>query len=447
MKSQPTTADAYRLLHDGSLALAEVEAAGMRVDVDRLDWTIVKADGKIKVLTERLKVDDVWKLWRRRFGERASLGSRPQLGAVLFQEMGHKASAITRTGRAQVDEEALARIDLPFVKLFLKVEKLKKLRSTYLNGVKREVVNGFIHSVFNLHLVRSYRGSSDNPNIQNQPVRDPEMGKPIRSCFIPRDGHVLVEIDYSALEVRIAACYHKDPTMLEYIEDSSKDMHRDMAMQIYKLPQDQVTKQTRFAAKGQFVFASFYGSYYKQTAPGLWGAIEKDGLVTADGVPLKKWLRGQGIRDLEEFTEHVQEVDQDFWGRRFKVYAQWKLDWFREYQRTGGFQMLTGFRVDGVHKRNDVINYPVQGAAFHVLLWSLIRLVKWLKKHKMRSVVVGQIHDSIVADVHHDELDEYLAAAKRIMTEDVRKAWPWIIIPLETEAEVGELNWWEKEKV
>ena len=109
--------------------------------------------------------------------------------------------------------------------------------------------------------------------------------------------------------------------------------------------------------------------------------------------------------------------------------------------------MLTGFRVDGVHKRNDVINYPVQGAAFHVLLWSLIRLVKWLKKHKMRSVVVGQIHDSIVADVHHDELDEYLAAAKRIMTEDVRKAWPWIIIPLETEAEVGELNWWEKEKV
>lgn len=417
----------------------------MRVDVVRLDRTMAKATEKIKALTERLKEDDIWKLWKRRF-EKPSLGSRPQLGKILFGDLGYKVGAVTPTGRAQVDEEALSKIDLPFVKMYLKVEGLKKLRSTYLMGLKREVVDGFVHPVFNLHMARTYRSSSDNPNLQNQPVRDPEMGKPIRSCFIPRDGHVLVEIDYGKLEVCIAACYHRDPVMLEYLNDPSRDMHRDMAMECYMLPQDQVTKGARFAAKGGFVFASFYGSYYAQTAPGLWNAIDKDGLKTVDGVGLKEWLADHGVGSLEKFTDHIQRVEEDFWGRRFKVYAQWKLDWFRQYQKMGGFQMLTGFRVDGVHKRNDVINYPVQGAAFHVLLWSLIQLVKWLKKNKMRSVVGGQVHDSVIADVHRDELDDYLAAAKRIMTGDVRKAWPWIIVPLETEAEVGEKNWWEKVK-
>lgn len=201
MNPQPTTADAYHLLHEGTLALAEVEAAGMRVDVARLDRTMAKATEKIKALTEQLKKDDIWKLWKRRFGEKASLGSRPQLGKILFGDLGYKVGAVTPTGRAQVDEEALSKIDLPFVKMYLKVEGLKKLRSTYLMGLKREVVDGFVHPVFNLHMARTYRSSCDNPNLMNQPVRDPEMGKPIRSCFVPRDGHVLVEIDYGKLEV------------------------------------------------------------------------------------------------------------------------------------------------------------------------------------------------------------------------------------------------------
>lgn len=429
----------------------------MRVDVPRLDATIEKVGERVAVLTERLKQDEVWGIWKRRHGSKASLGSRQQLGQVLYKELGYKSTGATRSGRIQVDEKALSQIDLPFVKTYLEVERLKKLRSTYLIGVRREVVDGFLHPVFNLHFARTYRSSCDSPNFQNIPIRDKQIGKLVRRCFVPREGHVLVEIDYGALEVRIAACYHKDPNMLEYIEDPSKDLHREMASECYMVGEDQVSKEMRFYAKNQFVFPEFYGSYYAQCAPNLWEAVDRFGLRLADGRSLREHLDEIGMLELgacsggqpavHTFESHVQEVEADFWGRRFPVYARWKKNWWEQYQRNGDFRMLTGFRVDGVYKRNDVINYPVQGAAFHCLLWSLIKLVKWLARSKMRTVIVGQIHDSIVADVHRSELGDYLAKAKRVMTEEIRKAWRWIIVPLVVEAEVGEENWWEKKEV
>ncbi len=455
----PMTKQAYRLLHEGSLALAEIENNGMRIDVPRLDRTIEQAAVQIRKLEGRLKEDELWKLWKRRFGDRASLGSLHQLSQILYDELGHEPKSYTSGGRGSkeekkrkrrptMNEEALSRINLPFIKTYLRMGKIKDLRSTNLLGVRREVGgDGLLHPVFNLHLARTYRSSSNSPNFQNIPVRDKLLSKLIRRCFVPREGHVLVEVDYGALEVRVAACYNKDPRLIEYICDPTKDMHRDMAAECYLLDEDQVTKETRFYAKNQFVFPEFYGSYWKKVAPKLWDVIDRFGLKTVDGVPLKEHLGGNGIDDYEEFERHIEEVERDFWENRFPDYARWKVDWYKRYQRKGGFRMLTGFRVDGVYRRNDVINYPVQGAAFHCLLWSLVRIVKWIGKEKMRSKVIGQIHDSIVADVHRDELDDYLAKVEEVMTRDIRREWPWIIVPLEIEAEVSETNWYEKEPV
>lgn len=469
-KITATTADAYQLVHDGILALAEVEAAGMRVDTELLDRTIRQTGEQIKQMTEELKRDEVWRVWKRRYGERANLGSRAQLGKVLFSDLGHQVKSITRTGRAQVNEEALEQIDLPFVKQYLRLESIKKLKGTYLEGVRREVVDGLLHCVFNLHLARTHRSSAEAVNFQNFPIRDKEQGKPIRSCFVPRPGHVIVEIDYGSLEVRIAAAYHRDPTMLRYINDPTTDMHRDSATECYALDPGEIPpgwwKQKgsgggydlRFYAKNQFVFPEFYGSYWAQCAPNMWGVIDRAKMALWDGTPLKQHLRSKGIRELGpcgpkekptrgSFAHHIQQVEQDFWGRRFKVYAQWKQNWYKQYHRTGRFRMFTGFEIAGVLSRNDVINYPVQGAAFHCTLWSLIQLVRWLRKYRMRSVIVGQIHDSIVADVHREELTDYLQMAKQVMTEDIRQHWSWICVPLEVEAEVGEQNWFEKAKV
>ncbi|NIS13857.1 MAG: hypothetical protein GWN12_18860, partial [Thermoplasmata archaeon] len=88
---------------------------------------------------------------------------------------------------------------------------------------------------------RTFRSSSDSFNFQNIPIRDLELARLIRQAIIARSGHRLVEIDYSGVEVHVAACYHQDPTMLEYLEDKSKDLHRDMAMEIFKLPLEELT--------------------------------------------------------------------------------------------------------------------------------------------------------------------------------------------------------------
>lgn len=450
-----TNAAAYNLLHEGSIAFSQMEANGIRVDVGRLDRTIAKCNEKVKAMADVLREDDVYKTWRKVYGANSDIDSPAQLRHILYKEMGYEATSQTETGLASTDEEALSKIGIPFTSTYITRKKYQKLGSTFLTGVRNEVEDELLHAVFNLHLVETYRSSSDTPNFQNLPIRDPRLGKPIRSCFIPRPGHVLVEIDYSAIEVRVAACYHKDPTMLKYIQDGY-DMHKDMAAQCFKLAKDQVTKAARQEAKGRFVFAEFYGDWFKSVAKSLWSSIEESHLATAAGVPLYEHLAALGITERGAcdpkakhvqkgtYEDHIQQVEDDFWNRRFKKYGQWRRDWYDQYQETGGFAMHTGFYVKGMFSRNEVINAPVQGSAFHCLLWSLIRINKWFNKAKLRAMVVGQIHDSILLDVHKDEVDDVVAGARGIMVDDLRAAWPWIITPLEVEAEASETNWHEK---
>ena len=111
--------------------------------------------------------------------------------------------------------------------------------------------------------------------------------------------------------------------------------------------------------------------------------------------------------------------------------------------------MKTGFRCTGFMSRNDVINYPIQGAAFHCLLWSFVKINDWIKKYCKKSMVIGQIHDSIVMDIHPSELNKIMRACNKIMTKDVRKHWDWIILPLEIEAECTPVDgsWFLKKEI
>lgn len=457
--SRPTRA-AYKLLHDGAIALANVEAAGIRIDTDYLAVAIDGLTSEINDLEKQVRGDrEVYQAWSKKYGDKLKIGSRDQLADILFNVLGFPCYERTETGRPKADEKAFETVDLPFVTTYLRMEKLKKARGTYLLGIQREMTQaGFLHCFYNLHIARSYRSSSDAINFQNQPIRDQEIAKWIRQSFIPRyKGWAITEIDYGQIEVRVSQCYHHDPVMKAYIEDKSKDMHRDMAAQLYIVRPEQVSKAMRHAAKNQFVFPQFYGSYYIQCAPHLWQSMKR-GKFEVDGVLLKKLLRRHGIKSLGDcdpdsrprpgtFESHVQEVECDFWNRRFSVYNQWKKDWYAEYLRNGYVWMHTGFIVSGIYSRNDVINYPVQGAAFHCLLWSLIRLQKWLRKHKFKTRIIGQIHDSLLLDGPLTELQDVLAAAHRIMTIELRKAWKWIVVPLEIEAESSDVNWWEKREV
>lgn len=472
---RPLSTDAYKLMHEGILALSQVEENGMRVDTEYLAQKMKDTKEAIQQMEHDIKQDEVFKVWKKRFKNKTKLDSGDQLGKVLFETMGYTPKEFTSGGekgtpKPKTDIAALEQLNIPFVKKYLAIKKLKKARNTYLKGIQRETVDGIIHPVFNLHIARTWRSSSDNPNFQNFPIRDPNMGELIRRCFIPRDGNHIIEIDYSGIEVHSAQWYHHDPVMLSYLCDKTKDMHRDVSQQCYKLPDSEMSpqdkedakriKKIRFWGKNGFVFPQFYGDWYMSCASYMWNAITREKLVTRDGTSLKKWLRKKGITRLGQvnskippmpgtFIAHIKEVEFDFWNRRFKVYKQWKDSWWEEYQRTGQVQTLTGFVFDGLYDRKKIINYPIQGTAFHCLLWSLIRLQKLLMKKRMKSLIIGQIHDSIVADVPAKEKDDYLELANRVMTVDIKKHWNWITTPIEVEAEVTPLNrsWFEKEEV
>lgn len=374
----PITHQGYNLFHQGQIAFAKMEHAGMKIDVEYLDRKIKETDDQVKVLSEQLRTDKdcrkVFKAWKRRYGVKTNLGSREQLGTILFDVLKIKGGIDTGKGRWRADRDILEDIDLPFVRKFTQVEKLKKAASTYLRGIRREVdTKGFLHPSFNLNTVVSYRPSVDSPNTANIPIRDDEMASLIRPAFIPRNSsRQIAEKDFSGIEVRVAGCYTKDPALLKYIRDPSTDMHRDQSMECYILKKGQVTKDIRSCTKGKFVFAEFYGDWWLSCARALWVAIDRQHLVTVDGVPLKKHLRSKGIHGLGvldpdvdpkpgTFAYHIKEVERKFWKERFRKYDQWKWDWWNAYLELGYFDTYTGFRCSGVMDRKQAVNYPIQG--------------------------------------------------------------------------------------
>lgn len=463
----PCTHAGYKLLHEGTLALSDVEANGIKIDVPYLKKAIADTENRVRSIETKLREwgkedpkTHVWGLWRKRFGQDANLDSAEQLGEVLFNVMKFPCKNRTPSGLPSTDESDLEKVDLPFIKGYLRRKKLDKALTTNLRGIERELdADGFLHPVFNLNTVETFRSSSEKPNFQNFPVRDMELAKLVRSSFVSRFGKkgVLVENDYKGVEVSVSACYHKDQNFISYIIDPKKDMHRDMAAQLFCFTEEEwklmakkfpkAAKDARYGAKNMFVFPQFYGDYYLHCAQNLWEWAQRAKLVGPNGEPMIEWLASKGITglgacDKEQdavpgtFEHHVKTVEQDFWNNRFRAYGRWKKQWYDKYLNLGYFDTYTGFRIAGVFNRKQVINYPVQGSAFHCLLWSLVRINRELQRRGMRSRVAGQIHDSIIGDVHVDELEEYLTIVKHYSTVAIRKAFPWLNVPLVVENEI-----------
>lgn len=452
------TKEAYELLHKGTLALANAEQAGMRIDLEYCERMKHRLSKKISMLEKEFKATKFYKHWAH-VAKNPNIDSNFQLAHFLYNVKKLKPVRLTASGKGAVDEESLAQLNIPEVGLIVQMRKLRKIRDTYLDAFVREQVNGVIHPFYNLHTVRTFRSSSDRPNFQNIPKRDKEAMALCRKAIYPRPGHQLLEIDYAGIEVRISQCYHKDPTMQKYIEDPHSDMHLDMAGQIFLLPDIDKSipehKVLRNAAKNGFVFPQFYGDYYANCAENMacrWGGLPKgrwkhgQGITMPSGT-LSDHLLANGISSYEAFENHIKEVEKDFWGRRFMVYQQWKEKWWRRYQKRGYIDTLSGFRCVEPMRKNECINTPIQGAAFHCLLWTFIEIDRIAREENWDSRPVGQIHDAIVLDVAPTELDYVFETVRRVACEDIRKAWPWIIVPLDVEADICPVDgpWSEKE--
>lgn len=433
---------------DGLISFANAQQVGISANKEYYLGQEKILDKKIKKLESKLLSGKEARLFKKKTGKDLKIAkdlSVTDLRNLLFNVLGIKIEKKTEKAKlASVDHDTLSQINIPFTRRLLQRRKLFKIRNTYLAQFIREIVDDKLHPFFDLHTAATYRSSSSLPNFQNIPTRDEEAKKICRSGIISSPGNKLVCVDYGSQEVRIAACYTKDPVLIDYINDSSTDMHRDQAEEIFLLDDKQVTKEIRFYAKNQFVFPEFYGSWYKACAKNLWECCID--LETGEGIKTKKHLKNEGIRNYDDFEDHVKNVETTFW-EKFSIYAEWKEKVIKEYQKKGYVEMFFGHRRTGYLTNNMILNSAIQGTAFHCLLWSFIQLDREFEKRKSKTKLIAEIHDENILDLCPPEEKEILSLVKYIMTKKIREKHDWIIVPLEIEVEITDIDgsWYNKE--
>lgn len=453
--------DAYKLFHDGALAFSRSEQHGLHIDVELLEIQKKKLTKHIKRIETKIYESKFYKDWNKYTKGKPSLNSPDQLSKYLYNTLNIKPYKLTKTGKGSTDIDSLKMLGIPALKLMLKRSSYLQLRDTFLNGIHREQVDGILHFFLNLHLVVTYRGSSSKINFQNLPNRDEYQMEMIRSCIIPSKGNQLFEMDFSGIEVAVGAAYHKDPKMIEYVSDPKSDMHGDMAEQIFMIDKFDINKHKehntlRKCAKNSFVFPEFYGSYYKSCAEYIcrdWTELparkwkKKDGIFIDSDTTIGNHLISKGIKSYDNFINHLQEIEKDFWGNRFKVYDEWKQDQWKMYQKYGYIPLKTGFVCSALMGERNVGNSPIQGTAFHCLLWTYIEVEKELMLRNLKTKPIGQIHDAIVFDLYPPELHEVHRIVQQIGTIKLPEAFKWLNVPLRIKAELCPVDgsWAERE--
>jgi uracil-DNA glycosylase family 4 len=428
--------EALEFFTKASFELVEAEKNGIQLDVSVAKNLMDNLEDRLIKLEKRINSMDELRNWNKPNLFRP--GAPEDIKYLLYNILKLKPKMFTEKGNISVDKNMLDEINIPIVKKVKEWRRWDKVRGTYLKGFLRESVDGVIHPFFNLSLVSTYRSSSSNPNFQNVPKRDFQVMSLLRKILRPRIGHRLAEYDYKAIEAGIIACYNKDPNWIKYFSDPTTDMHKDMAAKLFirdysKFTEDEkpLLKAERQNAKSSFVFPTVYGSFYENTAKNLWAAAEPETI---------KHLKSKGIKNKYDFIVHVEEIEKWFWHDMFPVGYEWMKKTLRDYETCGYIDMFTGFRCYGPMSRNEVINYRVQGSAFHCLLWTFMNVSKKITQKKLDSYLVGQIHDAIIPDINPEEESLLDFLVWNYGTQKIREHWPWIIIPLSIEKSRSEIR-------
>jgi uracil-DNA glycosylase family 4 len=438
---------------DGLIALADVQINGIPAKRKYYEKTDKDLEDRMKEIIKELLTSKEAKKFEKEMGREISLTSDYDMRDLFFKILKCKPSKSTETGLPSVDAMSLRALSLPFANKLIELSQLDKIKTTYIGQFLREINDdGKLHPFLDLHTVQTYRSSAAGPNIQNIPVRDPVAKQYTRSGLFPSKGNLLLDFDYGALEVRIIGACTGDSQLVGYINDPSTDMHRDQAMQLFRLSKTEVTKMLRFHAKNGFVFAEFYGSYYRSIAMSLWETMKREQLKTTSGVNIFDHLMDNNVigheNDYDKFENHVKKVEQDFWDR-FAGVKKWQKRNWDFYERNGHVELATGFRCSGYMKRNDLANYPIQGPAFHCLLYSLININDELKRRKMGTKIIGQIHDCCIFDCVPSEKKDVKELSTEIATQKIRKDWKWLNVPLILEWEETKVDesWYSKKEI
>jgi uracil-DNA glycosylase family 4 len=430
----------YSFLMESAVNLCKAQENGIRIDTVGIVKAKAELTAELTALENKLQKMAVKAGWPK--GEQFRPSAAADISRLLFDISGHTSLKNTNAGSQSTEREVLEKINDPVIPPLLEWKKLQKLRDTYLKGIVVEVVDGLMRPFFNLYTVVTYRSSSTYFNFQNIPKRDKASSKIIRSVIYPHLGQKLNEYDYKGIEVITAACYCKDKNLLRYVSDPLTDMHRDTGIELFMYddnPQD-FQKADRQLAKNKFVFPQFYGSYFEQDAPPLWEKCTTEA---------KENMRVHGVKSFKAFKEHVRAIEYSFWNDRFPEYAQWKKDTYKFYLKHGYLDSLTGFRYYGPMRKNEALNICIQGTAHHILLRTFNRLTDVIEEKKLKSKLIGQIHDSMLPSVDPEEEAYIDKMVWYYGTQEIRDDFEWLIVPIEIEKSGGQVDrpWSEMQEI
>lgn len=392
--------------------LASMESEGVRVDEETLSW-MSKALQKDSEKVQK----EIYTL----AGTEFNIASPKQVGEVLFDQLKLvDKPKKTRTGQYATGEDVLVKLagDHEIVQKMLEFREYEKLRSTYVDALPRMIskTDGRIHTDYRQAVAATGRLSSMNPNLQNIPIRT-EKGRQVRSAFVPRDkDYLFMSADYSQIELRIAASFAKDETMIEAFREG-RDIHATTAAKVFDVPLKKVTPDMRRKAK-EVNFGILYGS----TAFGL-----------AQNLNVSR-TEAMGIIEayFKEFHAIKRYMDDSINMAREKEYVETILG-RRRYLRDINSRNVS---TRGFAERN-AINAPIQGSAADIIKIAMVHIQSWLEREKLRTRMILQVHDELIFDLHKDE--EKVVKSK--VTELMKTA-VIIDVPMEVEVGVGK-NWLE----
>lgn len=393
--------------------LSAMEAEGFKIDKKTLDEYSIQLREEISVLEL-----DIMQL----AGIQFNIASPKQLGEVLFDHLKiiEKPKQTSKTKQYSTGEEILQKLlnKHPIIEKILDYRSLTKLKSTYVDTLPA-LINprtGRVHTTFNQAVAATGRLSSNNPNLQNIPIRT-EKGREIRKAFVPRNADfILLSADYSQIELRLIAELSKDPAMLEAFR-LGEDIHTATAARVYKIPAEQVSKEMRRNAK-MVNFGIIYG-------------ISAFGLSERLAVPRKE------AADLisEYFHQYPgikQYMDECIRNAKINGYVETMMK-RRRYLRDINSNNAA---VRGFAERN-AINAPIQGSAADMIKIAMIRIQQELERKKLKTKMILQVHDELVFDVYRPELETVKPFILDLMKTAVK-----VSVPIEVEMNVGE-NWLE----
>ena len=401
-----------RLYYDIELplcpVLAEMEREGFLVDRDALREFGESMTGTIDALQK-----SIWE----KAGEEFNISSPKQLGAVLFDKLMLPAGKKTKTGwSTNVDVLEKLRDKHPIVNEILEYRMLTKLKSTYADGLLKVIgPDGRIHTIVMMTVTETGRLSAREPNLQIIPIRR-EFGGQIRKMFVAPPGKVLVDADYSQIELRLLAHISGDENMIAAFH-SGEDVHAVTASQVFGVPLDEVTKLQRSHAKA-VNFGIVYGISAWSLAQDI-GVFPNEAKAYMDAY-LEKY---HGVRDYQKSIVGQAKRDgfvSTLYGRRRTL---------PELKSANFAQRSFGERV--------ALNMPIQGAAADVIKVAMVRVWKRLKAEGLQAKLILQVHDELIAECPEEEAEQ----VKSILTEEMQNA-ASLSVPLIADANIGK-SWAE----